>query len=326
MSTVKAANRQHGPLILVADVDGAFARGAADDAERLYEVLRDRRHSALIYVTRRAIHAARAYQNVMGLPRPDVFVAERGSSVAPGYGDAPIAYVDRELDKRWPGIAAVRKDLEVLGAYMDEVPNTGQRRLAYIPPDGMPPSELADVMASALDKLDVDVVQTGDGTVDVVPKNVTSGFTLDRVLEWIEADPEWVVVAADTLRHADLFRPGRRGIVVASADEGLRHRLAQRPEIYMAERDGAAGLLDGLKHFGFVASKAATNSPSPAQAHKEPVRQCGSSRLGQEPSACTSGSAAVKAAVSAVRCALCLTGRGPNRSRSTPGSSNIRKV
>jgi hydroxymethylpyrimidine pyrophosphatase-like HAD family hydrolase len=273
MSTVKAANRQHGPLILVADVDGAFARGAADDAERLYEVLRDRRHSALIYVTRRAIHAARAYQNVMGLPRPDVFVAERGSSVAPGYGDAPIAYVDRELDKRWPGIAAVRKDLEVLGAYMDEVPNTGQRRLAYIPPDGMPPSELADVMASALDKLDVDVVQTGDGTVDVVPKNVTSGFTLDRVLEWIEADPEWVVVAADTLRHADLFRPGRRGIVVASADEGLRHRLAQRPEIYMAERDGAAGLLDGLKHFGFVASKAATNSPSPAQAHKEQVRQ-----------------------------------------------------
>jgi hydroxymethylpyrimidine pyrophosphatase-like HAD family hydrolase len=135
----------------------------------------------------------------------------------------------------------------------------------------MPPRDLAGVMASALENLDVDVVQTGDGTVDVVPKDVTSGFTVDRVLEWMEADPEWVVVAADTLRHADLFRPGRRGIVVASADEGLRDRLAQRPEIYMAEREGAAGLLEGLKHFGFVAPKAAT--PRPAQAHIRQVHQ-----------------------------------------------------
>lgn len=273
MGTLMATKRQHGPLILVADVDGAFARGAPHDSERLYEVLRHRRHSALIYVTRRAIHAARAYQNVMGLPRPDVFVAERGSSVASGHGDAPIAYVDRELNKRWPGIAAVRKDLEVLGGYMDELPNTGRRRLAYVPPDGMPPSELADVMASALDKLDVDVVQTGDGTVDVVPKNVTSGFTVDRVLEWMDADPEWVVVAADTLRHADLFRPGRRGIVPASADKGLRDRLAQSPEIYMADRDGAVGILEGLRHFGFVVPQATTQTPERARSTKEQVRQ-----------------------------------------------------
>jgi len=273
METVLAADRQHGPLVLVADVDGAFARGGPGDAERLYRVLRDRRHSALIYVTRRSIHAARAYQTVMGLPRPDVFVAERGSSVAPGYGDAPIAYVDRELDKRWPGIAAVQKDLEVLGAYIDELPDTGQRRLAYVPPDGVSPHELADVMASALEKLDVDVVQTGDGTVDVVPKNVTSGFTVDRVLEWMEADPDWVVVAADTLRHADLFRPGHRGIVVASAEEALRDRLGQRPEIHMAEQDGAAGLLEGLKHFGFVAPNATARSPRSAQAHDEQARQ-----------------------------------------------------
>jgi hypothetical protein len=68
----------------------------------------------------------------------------------------------------------------------------------------------------------------------------------------MEADSEWVVAAADTLRHAELFRPGRRGIVAASAEEGLKARVTNRPEVYVATHDGAAGVLEGLAHFGFV--------------------------------------------------------------------------
>jgi hydroxymethylpyrimidine pyrophosphatase-like HAD family hydrolase len=250
---VKSENVEQGPLILVTDIDGTFARGAPGECAPVHQVLLDRPHSALVYVTSRAIESARAYQQLMGLPRPDVFVAERGSSVALGHRDAHVEDIDGELDRRWPGAGAVRRDLEPIGDYLDELPITGPRRLAYVPPDAMSPPQLADMIATSLTNTDVDVVQTGDGCVDVVPKNVTSGFTVDRVLEWIGAEPEWVVVAADTLRHADLFRPGRRGIVVAGADLGLKDRVARQSDVYMAKQDGAAGVLEGLKHFGYVA-------------------------------------------------------------------------
>ena len=249
---MQLGNREHGPLILVTDIDGTFAKGAPGECVPVHQVLRGRPHSALIYVTCRAIESARAYQQVMGLPRPDVFVTERGSSVALGHRDARVGEVDDELDRRWPGASAVRRDLEPIGDYLDELPVTGPRRLAYVPPDAMSPPQLADLIATVLTDTDVDVVQTGDGCVDVVPKNVTSGFTVDRVLKWIRADGEWVVVASDTLRHADLFRTDRRGIVVGGADEGLKERVGRRPDVYVAGRDGAAGVLEGLRHFGYV--------------------------------------------------------------------------
>ena len=257
----KPGNRKDGPLILVTDIDGTLARGTAQENAKVYELLRDRPHTALIYVTSRPIEEARAYQESLELPPPLAFVAERGSSVARGRRAAPLAYVDCELDRRWPGARAVRDDLKVLEPYLDELPNTGPRHLAYVPAEGTSPPELADMVATRLskaDNLDVDVVQTGDGCVDIVPKNVTSGFTVDRVLAWLKADPDWVVAAADTLRHAGLFRPGRRGIVVAKADEGLKARLraAARPETYMARRDGAAGVLEGLTYFGYVTPSA----------------------------------------------------------------------
>lgn len=253
---VKSEYIEQGPLILVTDIDGTFARGAPDECAPVHQVLLDRPHSALIYVTGRAIESARAYQQVMGLPRPDVVVAERGSSIGLARRDARADDIDGELDRRWPGAGAVRRDLETIGDYLDELPITGPRRLAYVPPDAMSSPQLADMIATSLTNTDVDVVQTGDGCVDVVPKNVTSGFTVDRVLEWLRAEPEWVVVAADTLRHADLFRPGRRGIAVAGADQGLKDRVARRAEVYMAKQDGAAGVLEGLQHFGYVAETA----------------------------------------------------------------------
>jgi hypothetical protein len=174
--------------------------------------------------------------------------------LARGHGGEAPACVDEELDQRWPGPRPVRQRLGSVFSQLEELPNTGPRRLAYLPPDGMSTPELADVLATALDTIDVDVVQTGDGCVDVVPKNVTCGFTVDRVLEWLEAEPEWVVVASDTLRHADLFRPGRCGIVVADADEGLKSRAAAHAGVYLANEAGAMGVLEGLRHFGFVSA------------------------------------------------------------------------
>ncbi len=253
MKLTTEATRDQGPLILVTDIDGTFARGDPRDCSLVHQVMRDREHSALIYVTSRSLQSARAYQQLLGLPRPDVFVAERGSSVAGGRSGKTPERVEAELEQRWPGSHQVRSRLPSFLTEMDEMPNTGPRRLAYVPPDGMSTPQLADAMATALGKVDVDVVQTGDGWVDVVPMNVTSGFTVDLVLDWLEADPEWVVVASDTLRHADLFRPGRLGIVVSGADAGLQNRAAARPEVYLAEREGALGVLEGLKHFGFVA-------------------------------------------------------------------------
>ena len=109
-----------------------------------------------------------------------------------------------------------------------------------------------DRAGGALEELEVDLVASAGVYLDVLPPGVNKGTTLRRVLRWLERGETDVVVAGDTLNDLALFETGLSGVVVGNCEAALRERVAGREHLYLADGEGAAGILEGLRHFGWL--------------------------------------------------------------------------
>ena len=237
-------------LILATDLDGTFAGGTADDREALQQALLRLPGATLIYVTGRSVPATRELMGEARLPHPDVLIADVGTSVRSGPRLDPVHPLEAELDSVWPGGEPVRERLARV-AGLEEQAVRAPRRVSYWIREGTMEAAI-DVAAGALEDLEVDLVASADVYLDVLPRGVNKGSTLRRVLQWLERAETDVVVAGDTLNDLALFETGLRGVVVGNCEAALRDRVCGREHLYLAGGEGAAGILEGLRHFGWV--------------------------------------------------------------------------
>lgn len=243
--------RPHASLVLATDLDGTFAGGTPEDRRRLVTALGAMGDDAvLIYVTGRSVPSARELKEELGLPLPDVLIADVGTSVAQGDAFAPVEEMELPLGEPWPGGDLVRERLAGTPGLVEQ-PVRAPRRVSYTITEGTVPDAVRRV-ESRLEGIDVDIVGSAGEYVDVLPGNVNKGTTLLRVLSWLGQPPECAVVAGDTLNDLALFQTGLRGIAVGNAEPALTERVGDLPHIYLARGAGSAGILEGLKHFGCV--------------------------------------------------------------------------
>jgi hydroxymethylpyrimidine pyrophosphatase-like HAD family hydrolase len=265
-------------LVLASDLDGTLAGGTAADRATLITEL-EAAAARLIYVTGRTPDAVRDIMDEAGLPVPEVLIADVGTSVLHGIGPARVAPIETDIAARWPGTDVVARRLErIPGLARQDVRAPYRvswwiepvRRLrgsrdeyaARAPDDvslAAPAAALAaDVVARAniaLAGLDVDIVLSANVFVDVLPRGVNKGTTLRRVLSWLAVADAHCVVAGDSLNDLALFETGIRAIVVGNCEPALRARMAEKQHVYCSNAAGAAGVLDGLRHYGYLAPR-----------------------------------------------------------------------
>jgi HAD superfamily hydrolase (TIGR01484 family) len=237
-------------LILATDLDGTFAGGTASDRELLQRTLRALPGARLIYVTGRSVPATRELIGELPLPQPDLLIADVGTSVRGGPDLDPVVDVESELDAVWPGAEKIRERLAGV-AGLEEQDVRAPRRVSYWIRQGSM-DEAIGRAAEALGDLSVDLVASASVYLDVLPPGVNKGTTLRRVLRWMERGEADVVVAGDTLNDLALFDTGLCGVVVGNCESALRERVSGREHLFMAEGEGAAGILEGLRHFGWL--------------------------------------------------------------------------
>jgi len=244
------------PLVLVADMEATIGVGPPKARQDLCWAFTHRPHSSLIYLTDRNITTARAFQEFMGLPRPDVFIADMGAAVDCGKQSNLFNSFNDELDNRWPGRSWVRNKLKRLHGMMQEQALNSPRRMSYVLGDGIIVSDVLPVAAAMLAKSGAGVFGTANGQIDVLPQGVDKCTTLNRVLLWLGVAQESVLVAASSPTDASLLSRGWCGVVVGNAHPELKCRASSGvPNVYEAGHAGAAGVLEGLVHFGFVGSR-----------------------------------------------------------------------
>lgn len=239
------------PLVLATDLDGTFAGGSPGDRRRLQHILADHVDALLLYVTGRSVAATRRLMVEAPLPRPDVLIADVGTTVVRGGDFEPVVAIERELGVGWPGGAVVRERIAGLDVVVEQELDV-PRRVSYWLADGAAMDEAIGRVRERLDGLDLDVVGSAARYVDVLPGGVNKGTTLRRVLAWLGRPERDVVVAGDSLNDLALFDTGLSGVVVGNSEPDLLARVGHRAHVYVAAGHGAAGILEGLGHFGWI--------------------------------------------------------------------------
>lgn len=260
--------------LLASDLDGTLIP-LERDAQRLREVeelvsaIDASENLMLAYVTGRHLSLAQAGIEDIGLPSPDWFVCDVGTSVyrRTNGGYEPDEEYRRAMRMAFGGHSGdeVRAAIgAVEGLELQEEEKQGEFKVSYYTRGR--PEAFVETVQSRLDAANakVNLVASHDpltdrGLLDVLPAGIAKDFAVRYLHDHSGVDEQHLVYAGDSGNDRAAMLTGYRVIVVGNADPMLKEDLdvesAARgidERIYFAERAYARGVLEGLQHFGVL--------------------------------------------------------------------------
>jgi HAD superfamily hydrolase (TIGR01484 family) len=245
------------PLVLATDLDGTFLGGSDDARQRLYGWIEANRASVgLIFVTGRDPGFISGLTRKGGVPRPDFVVGDVGTTIAAvdeRHMLDPIAELEAEIAKGWAD-AGPRVQAALRGVSGLRVQSTLFRhRLSYdMDPDTFDPRAF-DIVAG----LGLDALVSADRYFDVLPKGVSKGPSLLRLMAHLGVENRRVLVAGDTLNDLSMLALGLPAVAVGNSEPALIAGLAGQDHVHRATGEGAAGIAEAILHFGYFDRQAA---------------------------------------------------------------------
>lgn len=260
--------------LLASDLDGTLIP-LERDAQRLREVAEfvsavdASVNLRLAYVTGRHLSLARKGIAEIGLPSPDWFVCDVGTSVyrRTDGGYEPDERYREAMRAAFGGLsgADVRAVIGVVeGLKLQEEEKQGEFKVSYYSKGR--PEPYVEAVQSRLDaaNANVNLVASHDpvtdrGLLDVLPAGIAKDYAVCYLHDHSGVDEQHLVYAGDSGNDRAAMLTGYRVIVVGNADPMLKEDLdvesAARgidERIYFAERAYARGVLEGLQHFGVL--------------------------------------------------------------------------
>ncbi|MBB6307239.1 HAD family hydrolase [Xanthobacter tagetidis] len=235
-------------LVLATDLDGTFLGGSDLQRADLYRWIEARRAEiTLVFVTGRDLPFVRALA-ARGVPRPDFVIGDVGTTIAGGAGLVPLAELERPIAEAWRDAGARVRELLKGEPGLTPQPTEFRYRMSYCyDPAALRPSAREKVEAAGFDCL-----TSADTFFDVLPRGVSKGPTLERVIRHLSIAPERVLCAGDTLNDLSLLSTPFAGVAVGNSEPALVRAVANLPDVYLSRLPGAAGIADALAHHGFM--------------------------------------------------------------------------
>ncbi len=235
---------QHN-LVLATDLDGTFLGGSDEDRRKLYGHLTSRDDAMVIFVTGRDIDFIADLIRQPGMPRPRYIIGDIGTSVFDGETLQPVADLEADIITRW-GDSAERVTQLLEGEPGLTLQDTPFRhRVSYdYDPDKLSPRAVARIEACGFDTL-----LSAGRYFDVLPRGVSKGPTLTRLVEALGLNPEAVLVAGDTMNDFSLFQAGFKGVAVGNSEPRLLQAVNRMRHVYRSPSPGAAGIADAIRKF-----------------------------------------------------------------------------
>lgn len=250
--------------ILATDIDNTLTgdRAALDALRAALDGLRANGRLRLILSTGRRLDHVLAGQQQEGLPQADAVISQVGTEIyLPPFdvGMAPLAAWDARLRAQFDAAEARRFLDGIAGLVMQPARyNTPLKVSAYLDQAPAPETAVARirqriVAAGAADRCQV--VWSSGRDLDIIPAAAGKGRAVRFLVRLWDAAAAVVLVAGDSGNDRSMFDEWGRGVVVANAQPellALRGALPAGGAVYFAERPFAAGVAEGLRHFGVL--------------------------------------------------------------------------
>jgi len=246
-------------ILLITDLDNTLV-GDRPALEQLNQILMQARHAQdllLVYSTGRSLESYKQLRQQEPMLTPDVLVTSVGTEVYYGGSTTPDFDWSKKLEQGWQ-----RDDVLSITAHFQDLvlqPEADQRPYKvsfYLSP------KLADDLLPRLKValhirgLDVQVVYSGSKDLDILPLQGDKGNAMQYLRNHFKIAPEQTVACGDSGNDQAFFRVGKeRGIIVGNARPELLQWYQENAadHHYLAQAPCAGGILEGLRHFGFVA-------------------------------------------------------------------------
>ncbi|WP_310727358.1 trehalose-6-phosphate synthase [Streptomyces sp. N2A] len=237
------------PKVLVTDLDGTLLGGDRADRRRLRAALDRHPEVIVVFATGRSLASVeRILDRDPLVPRPRWIIADVGASVIDGSDRSRVDVVQNQLREGWPGHGRVRERMARFPEleYQEGVVQEG--RCSFF----LRPGRLTDDIATAVRELGCGWTYSAGRYFDVLPAPASKGRALALLARKLQWSMESVLVAGDSLNDLSLFELGAHGVLMSGAEPALRKRIADRTEVYRADRAGAAGILAALEGLGWI--------------------------------------------------------------------------
>ncbi len=231
-------------FVLATDLDGTFLGGSEEDRKRLYDWIEENRSTiGLIFVTGRdPKFIAELCEG--GVPWPEYVVGDVGTTIARIENKTvePIITLEEEIAETWnDGGDKVR------AALADEPGLTLQEtefryRVSY----DLDPAEFDHATCDKVRDLGFDPLASDNRFFDVLPRGISKGPSIKRLVSHLGVEPNKVLCAGDTLNDLSMLECGLPAVAVGGSEAALLDRVAPLSHVYIAKGVGAAGILEAV--------------------------------------------------------------------------------
>ncbi|MBN8290468.1 HAD-IIB family hydrolase [Rhodobacter sp. NTK016B] len=231
---------------LATDLDGTFLGGSDTDRATLYGWIEQNRDTVgLIFVTGRDPEFIMEMCRERGLPWPEYVVGDVGTTIAevgPDGSIAPIEPLEEDIAQRWGDRGdAVREALDGHPGLALQ-PTDFRYRVSY----DLTPSSYDATAEARVEAMGLDWLISDNKYFDVLPKGVSKGPSIRRLVEHLGIPEGRVLCAGDTLNDLSMLASGLNAVAVGNSEPLLVHQLDGVDSVYHAKAHGAAGILEAI--------------------------------------------------------------------------------
>ncbi|NSL89029.1 HAD-IIB family hydrolase [Chitinophaga sp. Mgbs1] len=230
-------------MLLATDLDGTFLGGSEAHREELYTLIRSRNDIQLVFVTGRGIRSVLRLLEDETIPKPEYIICDVGATVTHLASLAPVEPVQSGIASLWPG-DHVREQLKAVEGLLHQEAHQ-QYRCSYYYDDATDIEAAREVAAS----LHCDLLLSAGKYLDILPRGVSKGNTLQQLLGVMALPHQQVLVAGDSMNDYSMFEMGFKGVVVGEAEPELVVRTSGMKNVLQAGHSGAGGILEAMTFF-----------------------------------------------------------------------------
>lgn len=235
-------------FVLATDLDGTFLGGSDADRERLYGWIEDNRDTiGLIFVTGRDPEFIGELCDG-GVPWPEYVIGDVGTTIArvDVRSIVPIVPLEHDISEIWADSGArVRAALDGHPG-LSLQPTSFRYRVSYdLDPDVFDPAA-HDIVA----ELGHDTLVSDNRYFDVLPKGISKGPSLRKLVSHLSIAENRVLAAGDTMNDLSMLQCGLPAVAVGGSEQDLLSHVSKLPQVHKATAIGAAGILEAVARFG----------------------------------------------------------------------------
>lgn len=245
-------------FLFITDLDNTLVGDdrALAELNRRLSAHREQYGTKIVYSTGRSRALYHQLTTERTLLKPDFLILSVGTEVYLTDSEEPDPNWAKALSQNWDRELVVATAAHF--ADLTPQPDTEQRpfKASYFLGETAAVDVIPQLEAALKERgLDIQLVYSGGVDLDVLPRRANKGMAMNFLREYLDIDPKITVACGDSGNDLSMFvdRP-ERGVVVGNAmPELLNWHLANpSPDRYLAQAHCAGGILEGLKHFGFL--------------------------------------------------------------------------